>query len=168
MHEVIDTNIENFKLRFACEEDIPLILSFIKGIAAYENMEAEVVATEETLMDSLFKRKVAETIIGEYDGEPVGFVVFFYNFSTFVGRPGLYIEDIYVKPHMRGKGLGKEMFTFMAKLAVDKNCGRMDWVCLDWNEPSIKFYKNMGAVPMDEWTIYRLHGDSLRALAKKF
>ncbi len=168
MDKVIDTKIEDFKLRFANKNDVPLILSFIKELAAYEKMEDEVVASEDILMQSLFKRKAAETIIGEYKGEPVGFVVFFHNFSTFLGKPGLYIEDIYVKPEMRGKGFGKTMFLFMAKLAVERDCGRMDWSCLDWNEPSIDFYKSMGAVAMDEWTIYRIHGDTLKDLSNQF
>ncbi|WP_434655296.1 GNAT family N-acetyltransferase [Thermoanaerobacterium thermosaccharolyticum] len=168
MSELIDTKLEKFKLRFAEEKDVPLILSFIKELAEYERLLHEVVATEKLLKESLFERKAAEVIIGEYEDKPVGFALFFHNFSTFLGRPGIYLEDLYIKPEMRGKGLGKIMLSFLAKLAVERNCGRLEWSCLDWNEPSIKFYKQLGAVPMDEWTVYRVHDKALFDLAKSF
>ena len=120
------------------------------------------------MKESLFEKKAAEVIIGEYEGEPVGFALFFHNFSTFLGQPGIYLEDLYVKPEMRGKGIGKVMLSFLAKLAVQRNCGRLEWWCLDWNEPSIRFYKQMGAVPMDEWTVYRLHGKALAEVAERY
>ncbi len=164
----IDTNIDGFKLRFAEEKDTRLILDFIKELALYENLLDEVVATEDILRQSLFVKKAAEVVIGEYHKEPVGFALFFHNFSTFLGRPGLYLEDLYIKPEMRNKGFGKIMLSFLAKLAIDRNCGRLEWWCLDWNEPSIKFYKKLGAVPMDEWTTFRVTGDELYSLAEKF
>lgn len=164
----IDTKLDNFKLRFAEEKDAALILRFIKELAEYEKMLDNVVATEEVLKESLFQRKSAEVVIGEYEGEPVCFALFFHNFSTFLGRPGLYLEDLYVKPHMRGKGIGKIMFSFLANLAVERKCGRFEWWCLDWNEPSINFYKHMNAVAMDDWTVYRLTGEHLRGIAREF
>lgn len=164
----IDTKLDNFKLRFAEEKDTELILEFIKELAEYEKMLDDVVATEEVLQESLFQRKTAEVVIGEYEGEPVCFVLFFYNFSTFLGRPGLYLEDLYVKPNMRGKGIGKIMLSFLANLAIERKCGRFEWWCLDWNKPSIKFYKHMNAVAMDEWTVYRLTGEHLNNLAEEF
>lgn len=164
----IDTKLDNFKLRFAEEKDAALILRFIKELAEYEKMLDNVVATEEVLKESLFQRKSAEVVIGQYEGEPVCFALFFHNFSTFLGSPGLYLEDLYVKPHMRGKGIGKIMFSFLANLAVERKCGRFEWWCLDWNEPSINFYKHMNAVAMDDWTVYRLTGEHLKGLAREF
>lgn len=154
-----------FTMRFAQQQDVGLILYFIKELANYENLLDQVVATEEILNNWLFKEKRAEVIIGEYEGEPVGFMLFFYNFSTFLGKSGLYLEDLYIEPGMRGKGLGKQMLKHLAQLAVERNCGRLEWWCLDWNEPSIKFYKKIGAVPMDEWTVYRMSGEALEKLA---
>jgi GNAT superfamily N-acetyltransferase len=168
MKMLIDTKLDDFKLRFAEVKDVSLILEFIKELANYEKMLQEVVATEEILKESLFERKSAEVIIGEYKNKPVAFALFFHNFSTFLGRPGIYLEDLYVKPELRGKGIGTIMLSFLAKLAVERKCGRLEWWCLDWNEPSIKFYKQMGAVPMDEWTVYRVHNDALNKLAMKF
>ncbi len=168
MTEFISTKHERFKIRFATEKDVKLILNFIKELADYEKLLHEVVATEEILMDSLFVRKSAEVIIGEEDGEPVGFALFFHNFSTFLGRPGIYLEDLYIRPEMRGKGYGKTLLAFLAKLALERNCGRFEWWCIDWNEPSINFYKSIGAVPMDEWTVYRVHNQALEALANEF
>lgn len=165
---LIDTNLDDFKLRFAEIKDVPLILEFIKELANYEQMSNEVVATEEILKESLFERKMAEVIIGEYKSKPVAFALFFHNFSTFLGRPGIYLEDLYVKPEMRGKGIGTIMLSFLAKLCVERKCGRLEWCCLDWNEPAIEFYKQMGAAPMDEWTVYRVCGDALDKLAMKF
>jgi len=168
MSNLIDTKLDNFKLRFAEEKDVPLILEFIKGLAEYEKMLDKVTATEEILRESLFDRKAAEVIIGEYDGTPVSFALFFHNFSTFLGKPGIYLEDLYVKPEMRGKGIGQTMLSFLAKLAVERKCGRLEWWCLDWNEPSIQFYKKMGAIPMEEWTVYRVCDDALINLANKY
>lgn len=165
MSQLIDTKINGYQLRFAEEKDVPLVLKFIKELADYEKLLHEVVATEEILQESLFQRKVAEVIIGEYKGIPVSFALFFHNFSTFLGRPGIYLEDLYVKPEMRGKGFGKVMLAYLAKLAVERNCGRLEWWCLDWNEPSIRFYKEMGAIPMDDWTVYRVCGNALHDLA---
>jgi GNAT superfamily N-acetyltransferase len=164
----IDTKLDNFKLRFTEVSDVPLILEFIRGLAEYEKMLDQVVATEEALAESLFEHKMAEVIIGEYHNEPVAFALFFHNFSTFLGKPGLYLEDLYVKPEMRGKGIGKIMLSFLAKLALDRKCGRLEWSCLDWNKPSIEFYKQLGAVPMDEWTVYRVHNEVLMDLAGSF
>lgn len=168
MKKMIDTKIADFKLRFADENDVALILSFIKELAAYEHLAAEVTATEEILYESLFERKTAEVVIGEYEGQPVSYALFFYNFSTFLGKPGIYLEDLYVKPEMRGKGIGRIMLSFLAKLVIERNCGRLEWWCLDWNESSIKFYKDMGAIPMDEWTVYRVSDQALANLAKRF
>lgn len=168
MKKFIDTKLGGFKLRYADESDTALILDFIKELAIYEKMLDQVVATEEGLRDSLFCKKAAEVIIGEYEGKPVGFALFFHNFSTFLGQAGLYLEDLYVKPEMRGKGMGKIMLAFLAGLALERNCGRLEWWVLDWNEPSIRFYKKLGAVPMDEWTVYRVTGDNLKVLGEKF
>lgn len=168
MERLIPTKHEHFKIRFAEEKDIKLILDFIKELADYEKLLHEVVATEEILMESLFDRRAAEVIIGEHDGEPVGFALFFHNFSTFLGRPGIYLEDLYVRPEMRGKGYGKTLLSFLAKLAIERNCGRFEWWCIDWNEPSINFYKSIGALPMDEWTVYRVHNEALINLANEF
>ncbi|MDF2613035.1 MAG: N-acetyltransferase [Clostridia bacterium] len=154
-----------FIMRTAKEEDTSLILYFIKELAAYENLLDKVVATEETLREWLFERKAAEVIIGEYEGKPVGFMLFFYNFSTFLGRSGIYLEDLYVEPHVRGKGLGKRMLKYLAQIALERNCGRLEWWCLDWNESSINFYKRLGAVSMDEWTVYRVSDEALNKLA---
>lgn len=162
---LIDTGLSDFKLRFAQENDAALILEFIKELAVYEKMLNEVVATEEILIDSLFKRKIAEVIIGEFQNKPVAFALFFHNFSTFLGKPGIYLEDLYVKPEMRGKGIGRIMLSYLAKLAKERNCGRLEWSCLDWNQPSIRFYKKIGAVAMDEWTVYRVHQEALDKLA---
>lgn len=168
MNKIVNTKINNFKIRFAEEKDVPLILEFIKKLASYEKLSHEVVATEEILKESLFGRKVAEVIIGEYEEQPVGFALFFYNFSTFLGKPGLYLEDLFVDPEMRGKGFGKTMLSYLAKLAKDRDCGRLEWQVLDWNKPSIEFYKGMGAIPMDEWTVYRLTGEKLINVADQF
>ena len=159
--------MNKFELRYATKEDVGLVLEFIKGIAIYEKMLDEVVATEELLTEWLFERKIAEVIFAVEDGVEVGFALFFHNFSTFVGRAGLYLEDLYVKPEFRGKGYGKALLKKLAQIAVERNCGRMEWTCLDWNKPSIDFYLSLGAKPMDEWTIYRVAGDNLQELAKE-
>ena len=168
MNRLIDTAIDGFKLRFADENDMALILGFIKELAQYEKLLDQVVATEETLRESLFSKRAAEVIIGEYEGVPVRFAVFFHNFSTFLGQAGLYLEDLYIKPEMRGKGLGKTILSFLAGLALERNCGRLEWWVLDWNEPSIQFYKKLGAVPMDEWTVFRVTGETLKKLGEEF
>jgi GNAT superfamily N-acetyltransferase len=162
------TKLDKFQLRFAEEKDIPVILKFIKELAIYENLLDQVTANEEILLESLFKRKVAEVIIAEYEGEAVGYALFFYNFSTFLGRPGIYLEDLYVTPEMRGKGFGKIILSYLAKLVVERDCGRLEWACLDWNEPSIKFYKGLGAISMEDWSVYRLTGEALESLAENF
>lgn len=158
---ITDTGIKDFTIRFATETDTALILQFIKELADYEHMLDLVVATEDNLMEYLFRQKQAEVIIGEYNKQPVGFALFFHNFSTFLGKPGLYLEDLYIKPEMRQKGLGSAFLSFLARLAKERDYGRFEWWCLDWNEPSIAFYKRMGAKPMDEWTVYRLEGKEL-------
>ena len=168
MQQLIDTKMNDFKLRFAEPKDAALILGFIKELAEYERMSKDVVATEEVLKESLFERRMAEVIIGEYKDKPVSFTLFFHNFSTFLGRPGLYLEDLYVKPEMREKGIGKIILSFLAKLAIDRKCGRLEWSCLDWNEPSVKFYKQLGATPMDDWTVYRVADETLDTLARNF
>lgn len=168
MQNVFQTQIPNVTVRFAVEKDTALILEFIKGLAEYENMLDEVVATEETLYDSLFIKHKAEVIIAEHNGEAVGFALFFHNFSTFLGKPGIYLEDLFVFPKARGLGLGKALLSFLAKLAVERNCGRFEWWCLDWNKPSIAFYKKMGAKPMEDWTVYRVEGNALSDLAGQF
>lgn len=165
MNPLMKTNIRNFNLKFAEECDVPVILGLIKELADYEKLSDEVVATESILRESLFERKIAEVIIGEFEGKPVSFALFFHNFSTFLGRPGIYLEDLYVKPQMRGKGFGKMMLSYLAKLTIERNCGRLEWVCLDWNKPSIDFYTKLGASPMKDWTIYRVCGNELSALA---
>ncbi|NKB34788.1 MAG: GNAT family N-acetyltransferase [Pseudomonadales bacterium] len=165
----LNTVIENFELRGSTSDDCPLILALIKELAEYEKLSHEVVATVETLEETLFGEKAyAEVFIGEYEGVPVGYALFFHNFSTFTGRPGIYLEDIYEKPEMRGKGFGKCMLSYIAKLAVERNCTRVEWSVLDWNEPSIQFYRSIGAIPMDGWTVQRLHGDALASFAAEF
>ena len=152
-------------LREAEEEDIQTILRFIKDLAEYENLLDEVGATEEILYDSIFIRKKSEALIVEYGQKAIGYVIYFYNFSTFTGKPGLYIEDIYITPEMRKRGFGKEIFKHLAKLSQKQNCARMEWACLNWNEPSMRFYEKMGAFPMSDWVIYRLDDEGIRALS---
>jgi GNAT superfamily N-acetyltransferase len=150
------------KIRFATKEDVPTILNLIKAIANYEKLLHEVTATEEILYDSLFVRKAAEVLLGEYDGKIIGFALFFHNFSTFTGKPGLYLEDLFVLPEYRHRGFGKQFFAELKQIACQRNCGRMEWICLDWNSPAIQFYTDfLNAVPMDEWTVYRLSEDKL-------
>jgi GNAT superfamily N-acetyltransferase len=166
---MVATKVPGFTIRFATEQDVPLIVQFIKGLAEYEKLAHEVTASEELLRETLFgTRRVAEVIIGDYEGEPVAFAVFFHNFSTFLGRPGIYLEDLFVKPDMRGRGFGRILLTYLARVAKERNCGRVEWSVLDWNEPAIRFYKSLGAVPLDEWTMYRLTGDALDAQAREF
>jgi len=164
-NRIFDTENKRFYIRFALAEDVPIILQFIKELAEYEKMLHSVVATEELLHEWIFEKQKAEVLIGEYDGEAIGFAVFFHNFSTFMGRSGMYIEDLYINPSMRGKGFGKIMFRQLAKLAVERGCGRLDWWCLDWNHPGISFYLSLGAQPMSDWTVYRISGDKINLLA---
>lgn len=160
------TQTEDFRIERASVADVPLLLSFIKELAEYERLSHEVTADEEILRESLFgARPVAEALVGYYGEAPVCFALFFYNFSTFLGRPGLYLEDLYVRPEMRGRGFGRAMLLHLARLAKERGCGRFEWSVLDWNQPAINFYKQLGARPMDEWTIFRLTGDALERLA---
>lgn len=154
------------KIRFADENDLALILDFIKQLATYEKMLDEVVATEELLREWLFVRKVAEVIFIMEDDVEVGFALFFHNFSTFLGKAGIHLEDLFVKPEYRGKGYGKALIKKLASIAIERGCGRLEWSCLDWNQPSIDFYLSLGAEAMDEWTVYRVAGDTLANLAK--
>jgi GNAT superfamily N-acetyltransferase len=152
----------------ATQSDVPLILELIKELASYEKLAHEVTATEELLTETLFgTRRYAEVVVASYDGQPVGYALFFHSYSTFVGRPGLYLEDVFVRPTMRGKGIGKAILVYLARLAVERKCGRFEWSVLNWNEPSIKFYELLGAKPMDDWTVYRLAAESLERLAKE-
>lgn len=153
-------------VRETVNADTPLILAFIRELATYEHLAHEVVVTEEALREHLFgERPAAEAVIGEWDGEPVAFAIFFHNFSTFLGRPGLYLEDLYVRPAMRGRGIGRKMLAHLAQLALERGCGRFEWSVLNWNEPAIRFYRSIGAEPMDTWTVQRLTGDALERLA---
>jgi GNAT superfamily N-acetyltransferase len=153
-------------VREATGDDVPLILSLIRELAEYERLSDEVVATEEGLRDSLFgERRYAEVLIAEHGGEAAGFALFFHNFSTFLGKPGIYLEDLYVKPAFRGAGIGKKLLVYLASLAKRRGCGRLEWWVLDWNEPAIGFYRSVGADAMDDWTVYRVSGPALEDLA---
>lgn len=154
-------------IRQATEQDCALILYFIKRLADYEKLPHEVVATEEIIYKSIFVNHDAHVIFIEEDGNTVGFALYFFNFSTFLGRRGLYLEDLFVIPEKRGCGFGKALLKYLAHIAVENECGRMEWICLNWNEPSIKFYKSLGAFPLDEWTVYRLTGDALSDFANE-
>jgi GNAT superfamily N-acetyltransferase len=150
----------------ATKSDVPLILTLIKELAKYERLAHEVVATEEILTETLFgERPYAEVIIAVYDNTPVGYALFFHSYSTFLGRPGMYLEDLYVQPPLRGKGIGKALLAELARIAEARKCGRLEWAVLDWNEPAIGFYKSLGAQPMDTWTVYRITGEPLSKLA---
>jgi GNAT superfamily N-acetyltransferase len=153
-------------IRAATQEDVPLILSLIKELAGYERLSHEVSATEDLLRFHLFgERRGAEVLIGHHAGEPAGFALFFPIFSTFLGRPGFYLEDLYVKPEFRGKGIGRALLVYLVGLAKERDCGRLEWSVLDWNEPAIRLYRGIGAVPMDDWTVYRVTGEALDELA---
>lgn len=152
------------EIRRAQEADVPQILEFIKGIARYEKMENEVVATEALLHEWLFEKEVAEVVFAQEEGKAVGFALYFHNYSTFVGKAGLYLEDLYVFPEYRRKGYGKALFLHLVKTALERGCGRMEWVCLNWNQASIDFYRAMGAVSLDEWTSYRLTESTMKNL----
>ena len=158
--------VAEFQIRPARWEDVPIILELIRDLATYERAPDEVSATEEQLVDVLFgERPVAEVLLAFEAESPVGFAVYFYNFSTWLGRAGLYLEDLFVKPEKRGKGYGRALLVELAKIARDRGCGRMEWAVLDWNEPAIKFYRALGAKPMDEWTVFRLTRDGIAKLA---
>ena len=146
-------------IRFATCEDVGKILEFIKKLAEYENMSDLVVADEKLLLEWIFEKKKAEVLFAVADGMEVGFALFFHNFSTFLGRSGIYLEDLFVLPEYRGRGFGKALLSKLARITVERGCGRLEWCCLDWNKPSIEFYRSLGAVPLDEWTTYRLSGD---------
>lgn len=155
----------SFTIRKATENDIPTILHLITQLAIYEKLEREVVATEETLKQTIFVENYAEVIIGEEDGQPVGFALFFHNYSTFLSKPGIYLEDLFVEVAHRGKGYGKKLLAELARIGKERNCGRLEWSVLNWNTPSIEFYKSLGAKPMDEWTVYRMTEQEINDLA---
>ena len=164
----MDVTPHEFRIEPATEGDVPLILGLIKDLAEYERMSNEVVATEDGLRATLFGAHPSAEVILAYAGrEPAGFALFFHNYSTFLGRPGLYLEDLCVVPAFRGRGYGKALLIRLAQIAVERDCGRFEWSVLDWNEPAIGFYKKLGAVPMEDWTIFRLTGDALARLAEQ-
>ncbi len=162
------TGSADFTIRAADKNDVPAILALIKELAEYEKLSHEVQATEADIRQSLFgDRPVAEALIGELNGVPISFALFFYNFSTFLGKPGIYLEDLYVKPDYRGNGCGRKMLAHIARLAKERNCGRFEWSVLDWNEPAIRTYDRLEARPMKEWILYRLTGEALNKLAQE-
>lgn len=168
MTDTITTSDPKTVLRFATVDDIGLILDFIRKLADYEKLVDEVITDEDQLRQSLFgERRVAEVVIASHDGEPAGFALFFHNFSTFLGRPGIYLEDLFVIPALRGHGIGKILLSYLARLAVERGCGRLEWWVLDWNEPAIRFYERLGAQAMDDWTVYRVAGVALEDLANQ-
>jgi GNAT superfamily N-acetyltransferase len=157
---------DTITIRPATRDDVSLVLEFIRDLARYERLEHEVAASEAQLGEALFgERPYAEVVFACISGEPMGFALFFHNFSTFKGRPGIYLEDLFVRPGARGRGIGKRLLAYLARTAVERGCARLEWSVLDWNEPSIGFYRSLGAAPLDEWTIFRLTGDSLALLA---
>lgn len=155
----------NFQIRKAKPEDTETIFNLIYKLAVYEKLEKDVITTVEELRTNIFEKNYAEVLIAEEDEKPVGFALYFHNFSTFVGKPGIYLEDLFVEPEMRGKGYGKALLVELAKIAKERNCGRLEWAVLDWNTPSIEFYKSLGAKPMDEWTVFRLDKSGIENLA---
>ncbi len=163
---VIATDTPGFQIKSATDSDVPVILSFVKKLARYEQLLHEVVATEDRLRETLFgKRRTAEVAIGYHETKPVGFVLFFHNYSTFLGKPGLYIEDLFVDEDYRRRGYGRALLLHVARLAKERDCGRLEWSVLDWNQQAINFYKKLGALPMSEWTVFRVAGQSLDELA---
>jgi len=167
--EPIPTKDPRTTLRLATKQDVPTILALIRGLAEYEKLAHEVVADEATLERSLFgDRRVAEVVIADHEGEPAAFALFFHNFSTFLGLPGIYLEDLFVRPELRGRGIGETLLAYLGRLAVERGCGRLEWSVLDWNEPAIRFYLRLGAVRMDEWTVHRVSGAALHELAARF
>ena len=167
MKDTKQTPDPHITLRPATVDDVGLIFDFIRQLAEYEKKTDEVIADEDQLRQSLFgERRVAEVVIASYQEEPAGFALFFHNFSTFLGRPGIYLEDLFVIPKLRGHGIGQVLLSHLAEIAVDRGCGRLEWAVLDWNVDAIRFYERLGAKPMDEWTVFRLTGDSLQELAQ--
>jgi GNAT superfamily N-acetyltransferase len=165
----INTGTSGLRLRFAVAGDAPLVLSFIRQLAEYEKLSHAVKATQQEIEDTLFgPRPAAEVVLADYRDKPVGFAVFFHNFSTFVGKPGLYLEDLFVNPSARGLGIGKTLLAFLAQLAQERGCGRVEWSVLDWNRPAIDFYHTLGAQPMDDWTVFRLEQSAMEQLASDF
>jgi GNAT superfamily N-acetyltransferase len=163
---VIATETPGFQIKSATDSDVPVIFSFVKKLARYEQLLHEVVATEDLLRETLFgKRRTAEVAIGYHETKPVGFVLFFHNYSTFLGKPGLYIEDLFVDEDYRRRGYGRALLLHVARLAKERDCGRLEWSVLDWNQQAINFYKKLGASPMSEWTVFRVAGQSLDELA---
>lgn len=156
-----------FQIRKAVEANAPIILNLITQLAVYEKLEHEVVTNAEELREQIFVNRYADVLIAEEDNKPVGFALYFFNFSTFVGKPGLYLEDLFIEPEHRGKGYGKKLLIELANIAQNKNCGRMEWSVLDWNQPSIDFYKSLSAKPMDEWTVFRLTQNEINHLAEQ-
>jgi GNAT superfamily N-acetyltransferase len=164
--ETIATSDPKTVLRFATADDVALLFEFIRQLADDNKMADEVVTDEDQLRQTLFgERRVAEVVIASYEGEPAGFALFCHNFSTILGRPGVYLEDLFVIPKLRGRGIGRILLSFLAKIAVERGCARLDWWVLDWNEPAIRFYERLGAQPMDEWTVFRVTGNTLQELA---
>ena len=157
---------DELTFRFANENDCGVILNFIRGLAEYEKMSDQVVATEDLLREWIFKKRKAEVLLACREGKEIGFALFFHNFSTFLGRAGIYLEDLFVLPEYRGQGCGKAMLQELARITVERGCGRLEWSCLDWNQPSIDFYLSLGAVPMSDWTAYRLTGETLQKAAR--
>lgn len=162
----IETKINGLRFKKTSEEDIPVILEFIKKIATYEKMLDQVMATEEKLRESIFQNNRAHALLIEFNNKIIGYIIYFFNFSTFIGRAGLYLEDIYIDPEYRGNGIGKEAFETLIHIAKEEKCERMEWVCLDWNEPSLKFYKSIGAEQMNEWIIHRLDKNAIDKVYK--
>jgi len=166
---MIETRIDGLALRLATPEDVPTILAFIRALAEYEKLLDMVVADEAALQATLFGDKAyAEVVIADYQGKPAGFALFFHNYSTFLAKPGIYLEDLFVSPSLRGLGIGKALITYLAALAVERNCGRLEWSVLDWNQPAIDFYQSLGAVMLHDWRINRVTGDTLTAMAGMF
>ena len=161
-----DTNITNFKVRYATKDDINIIFDYIKKLAEYEHLLNEVKATQQELTESIFERHRAETLIAEYNGSPVGFALYFYNYSTFLGKANMYLEDLFIDEEYRNRGFGKAIFAVLAKICIQQGCGRLDWSVLNWNTPSIEFYKRLGARPIDDWTVYRLDEEKLKNLSQ--
>jgi len=165
--DYIETKMKGLKFKIATEQDIPVILDFIKQIAIYEKMLDKVSATEESLKESIFDNNRAEALLIEFNNEVIGYIIYFFNFSTFVGREGLYLEDLYIKPEYRGNGIGKKSFKLLVNIAKENKCERLEWTCLDWNEPSLKFYKSIGAKQMNEWIIHRLDKEAIDKITDK-
>lgn len=166
---MIKTTIDGLSLRLATANDVPQILQFIQALAEYEKLSDQVVANEEKLQATLFGDKpFAEVVVADYQGQAAGFALFFHNYSTFLAKPGMYLEDLFVDPSLRGKGIGKALITFLAKMAVERDCGRLEWSVLDWNQPAIDFYQSLGAVMLHDWRINRVTGDTLANMAAQF